>query len=555
MESIERIVSADGLTRLFLILLYASVILVSYRWLFPRFTPTCARIAGGFLAAQALMIVLALEHRPSTNPAWWLWDLNREYNIASALASAQLALVGGAALMSAGLNRAAPNWRRVYLLALAVVFLILAWDEYYTLHEEMQHWKRYYAAVGLTLAASTIAVALRSPRRARIWHVCLIAGLALSGAGAIFLEEFPLICGDLGFARLDGCLEFDVWEEGLELLGVWLALAAMLGGISDLASSAKPRIQLLLYALPVLWMLPLFIYANIPQLERLLLAKPAAVDFETGLRLHGYHVDSGAEATRIRLYTSAKRGIYEGIGYSVQLVDQLSGETLVSKDEQAGPLPGFWMLEPGDAPLYRQSLDLALPQATWSNRALWITLAIWREQDGQRRRLGIKNSDLELLSETQVILQELVLPGPALAFAAQPLAKFEYGFALAPVRLPERATPGETLRIDFAWRAEEGGREDVLQFLRLEHQDSGASWDYEQAPLGPRLPTRLWYSGLADSETWEIPLPADLAPGRYQLYTGLYRRGNLERVGASDANGIPLDDALVPLGTISVESR
>lgn len=410
MESIERIVSADGLTRLFLILLYASVIVVSYRWLFPRFTPTCARIAGGFFAAQALTLVLALENPPSASPDWWLWDLNREYNIASALASAQLAVVGGVALMTAGLSRAAPKWRRFYLLALAVVFVILAWDEYYTLHEEMQHWKRYYAALGLAIAASTIAVALRSPRRARIWHVCLIAGLALSGAGALFLEEFPLICGGLGFMRLNGCLAFDVWEEGLELLGVWLALAAMLGGISDLASSAKPRIRLLLYASPALWLLPLFIYANIPQLERLLLATPAAVEFETGLRLHGYHIEGGAEATRIRLYASGKRGTYRGTGYSVQLVDQLSGQSIIGVDEPAGPLPGFWMLPPGATPLYRQSLDLALPHATWSNRALWITLSIWREQDGERTRLGVAHSDLEVLSEARVILQEVVLP-------------------------------------------------------------------------------------------------------------------------------------------------
>lgn len=554
MESVERIISADALTRLFLVLLYAAAIFVSYRWLFPRFTPTCARIAGGFMAAQALTLIFALENPPSASPDWWLWDLNREYNIASALASAQLAVVGGVALMSAGLSRAAPAWRRVYLLAIAVVFLFLAWDEYYLLHEQMIHWKRYYAALGLAIALSTVAVALRSPRRARIWHVCLLGGLAMSGAGAIFLEGFPLICGDLGFMRLNGCLEFDVWEEGLELLGVWLALAAVLGGISDLAPNAKPRIRLLLYALPALWLLPLFIYANVPQLERLLLATPAAVEFETGLRLHGYQVDSSAEATRIRLYTSAKRGIYRGIGYSVQLVDQLSGQLIIRADEQAGPLPGFWLLKPGDAPLYRQSLDLALPSTNWSNRALWITLSIWREQDGQRVGSKVVDSDLEPISETQVILQELVLPFSPLASASAPLARFDNGFALAPVRLPERATPGEALRIEFAWRAEEGGREDIVQFLRLAHHDSGNSWDYEQAPLGPRLPTRLWYSGLADSETWEAPLPADLAPGRYQVSTGLYRLSDLERVGASDANGTPFDDKRVPLGDLLIEA-
>ncbi|MDE2774587.1 MAG: hypothetical protein OXI77_01470 [Chloroflexota bacterium] len=27
------------------------------------------------------------------------------------------------------------------------------------------------------------------------------------------------------------------------------------------------------------------------------------------------------------------------------------------------------------------------------------------------------------------------------------------------------------------------------------------------------MPTRLWYSGLADSETWALPPPEDLAAG------------------------------------------
>ena len=46
-----------------------------------------------------------------------------------------------------------------------------------------------------------------------------------------------------------------------------------------------------------------------------------------------------------------------------------------------------------------------------------------------------------------------------------------------------------------------------------------------------------WYSGLADSETWQVPLPADLAPGRYSVFTGLYRARDQERIPASDAKG------------------
>ena len=92
-----------------------------------------------------------------------------------------------------------------------------------------------------------------------------------------------------------------------------------------------------------------------------------------------------------------------------------------------------------------------------------------------------------------------------------------------------------------------------MQFLHLGHESSGEWWVYDQQPLGARLPTRLWYKGLADSETWQVPLPADLAPGRYRVFTGLYRTRDLERIPANDAGGSPFPDARVPLGSLTIE--
>ena len=554
MENVERVVSADLATRLFIIVLYAPVIFASYKQLFPRFTPACARLALAFLGAQALTIILALSLLPSTSLDWWLWDLNREFNIASALASTQLAMVGGCALIAAWLARATPAWRRFYLVALAAVFLVLAWDEYYKLHEAMPHWKRYYLLLGLAVALSTIVAAFRSPRRARVWHLCLLAGLAMSGTGAILLEELPLACGSLGFARLDGCLQVDVWEECLEFLGIWLALAAMLGVVSDEAPNPAPRIRRLLTVSPALWLLPLYIYANIPQLERVLWAEPAAVSFDSGLRLHGYHIGSDAETIHIRLYASAKRGIYAGVGYAVQLVDQVSEEPVASVDKPADPFRGFWMLPPGDSPLYRQGIDVAIPPETRSNRAYWITLALWREHDAEREDLSILASDLNLRTETQVILDEIVLPASPVASAPGALALFDNGFSLAGVELPQRARPGETLEIAVAWRSASTSQSDYSQFFHFVHAESGAQWRYEQQPLGARLPTRLWYDGMAENETWEVPLPSDLERGTYFVFSGLYDLSKEERLPASDANGALYQDAMVPLGTIIIAS-
>ncbi len=118
--------------------------------------------------------------------------------------------------------------------------------------------------------------------------------------------------------------------------------------------------------------------------------------------------------------------------------------------------------------------------------------------------------------------------------------------------MPELAFAGEILSIPFTWRSDVGSDEDHVQFLHFGHVDSGEWWVFDQPPLGPRLPTRLWYSGLADSETWQVPLPADLAPGRYEVFTGLYRASDQERVPASDAEGTPWLDNRVAVGVLIV---
>ena len=552
----EFTVSADALIRLFPFLLYVPVCLFVYWKLIPRLSPTAKLLASVFLAAQVLVIVLALEIRPFSNFSPWLWYLHEEWNIPSTLASMQLFLVSGVALVTAWLAKVRSAWQRFYLVAIGLVFLFLAWDEYFKVHEGIPNWERYYAALGAVVAAATVAVAIRSPRRMQIWRLCLLTGLAMSGVGAIFFELLPPICDNLGFLRLDKCLYFFWFEEMLEFLGIWLALVALLGHFSDAVPTPKPRIRRLLYAMPALWILLLFLNSLIPRLELRLLAQPASVQFETGIHLYGYHIGNagGGGGELVQLYASGRPWNYIFHGYSVHLVDQISGESIASRDEWADRRHGFWLFGPDYMSIYRQSMELEIPPQAAANRALWLVLALWRKQSDEFVFQKVLASDLQLLNETQVVLDELILPAVSTAAPpATPIALFNNGFTLDAVDLPERAQPGETLTIPFTWRSDVAGDEDHVQFLHFGHEESGAWWVHDQQPLGPRLPTRLWYNGLADSEIWQVPLPADLAPGRYAIYTGLYRARDLERLPASSADGRPWPDARVPLGSLMIE--
>ncbi len=549
----ELFVSPDTINRIFIISLYLPIALISYRRLIPGLSQPAKRLATAMLAAQVLVIVWSMEREPASNFERWLQVLTGEYNIPATLASVQLALVGCAALLTARIIKARHIYHRLYHIGVGLAFLFLALDEYHKIHERIANWVAYYAALGAVLVLATIVLAIYSPRRARKWQVCFLAGLAISGAGAIGVELMPTVCDTIGFFRLNKCLLFSTIEEALEFIGVWLALVAALGQFSVSAPASSRLVQRILYPAPSLWIFLLLLISFIPALELRLFARQASVRFQSGLDLHGYTIEWSREVAHVRLYASAKQGNGIRLGYSIHLVDQVKGISVARSDEWEDRRNGFWLFGPEYAPIYGQVIEIEIPPQTPVNRAYWVVLSLWRKNGGDYARRAVLASDLELLSDTQVILGELAIPAEADNLPTVPLAEFGNGFIFEAVDLPERAQAGETLSINFAWRSKSDGVEDHVQFLHLGHEETGAWFVYDQPPLGPRLPARLWYSGLADSETWRVPLPPELAPGQYRVFTGIYRARDGERLAASDAGGAPFVDARVPLGRLIVE--
>lgn len=548
---------ADGaLNGLFLVFLYTSIGGLAYRWLVPRLSTSARLLAAVMLAAQIFVIVRSQTINPGTHFERLLWALRLEWNIPTTLAFTQLATVGALAMLVVWLAREKPGWNRLYLVAMGLVFLFLSIDEYFRVHEPIKYWYIMYAAAGAVVALITAIVAARARASARVWYICLLGGLALSAAGGILLERLNRACDSLAFLRFDECFHFFVWEEASELLGVWLALVAMLGLFSELRPAPPRLARRVILFLPMIALLMLTINAMLPSLELPLLAKPASVEFESDVRLRGFRLDQrGAHGERISawLYLSAKQKRYLWLGYSIHLVDQSSGKSVASSDAWVDRQHGVWLLGRNHEQVYRQMIAVDMPQETPANRALWIVLTLWRPQDEEYLEQVIRASDHRLLSETQVVLGETVLrKTPDAAPLTKPLAEFDNGFALSPIELPIQALAGESLRLTFDWRANAPGEEDWAQFLHLGHVESGQWWIFDQLPLGDRLPTRLWYDGLADGETWTVSLPEDLPAGDYQVLTGLYRLEDHARVIARDASGNPFTDSVVPLGSLLI---
>ena len=535
----------------FLFLLYVTVGSVSFHWLMPRLTRWSARLASLFFAAQVVTLAMAFGIERETAFELWLWDMGQEYNIPSLLASTQMALVGIAAIFAAWCAAPRKASLRLYLAAVGLIFIILARDEYLVIHENIPHWERYYTALGIAMAAAALILASRSPRRRRVWLVGFLVGLAMSAIGILFHDMPRQICGG-GILPLRGCLWTYNYEEPLELAGIWLALLAMLGVFSDVAPRPGRRITVALCVLPALWIILLTHAALIPRLELHFGTARTALHFAAGVELSGYRVEQRKDAVTLDLYSSADHRTYRFWGYSATLIDQVSGRAIAKKDEKTDHQTG-WLFAPGQRHIYRQRIKVDIPPDAAHNRAMWVALSAWRAVGGGYVSQDIVSGNLPRLSGKQVALDEFVLKASAPAADIVPLARFDNGFALQSVELPDAVHAGGTMPIQFTWRSDIDNAQDYAQFLHLGHAESGEWFVYDQPPLGDRLPTRLWYTGLVDSETWHVPLPVEIAPGQYSVFTGLYRAEDKERLRLTDASGHVPPDARIALGSLIIE--
>ena len=546
--------SSEFLVRVFIFFLYVSVIPFCYWRFIPRLLPPFRILATIMLMAQALFVVIALENHPSDIDEWWLWHLNPEGNIPDTFASAQLMLVGVVALAALWSARGLSAMNRLYLVIIGILFVLLAWEEFYEQRKRVfgDDWEVYGGILGAALVAASI-VGFRSLRSTWKWHIVLLAGLAMSAFGAIVVEQaqFHEICDKTVSTHGERCLRY-FYEEPLEMLGVWLALLAVLGHFS--AAAPKPRrfIYILLYLSPLLWTIVNHGPYSTREFDFRFLSQPAAIKYESKVELQAFRIDRGNKSIALRFFARVSNWeAYSGLGYSMHLVDQVTGESVAGADETA--TRGKLIRSRGRIRtnyIFEQDIATVLPQDLAVNRALWIVLTTWREDGNEYVPQRIASSDRQLLSDTQVVLGELVLPGDSIAAATVQLASFDHGLSLGFVQLPAKVIPGDTLSVPFSWRAESDGLEEYTQFLHFTRDEGGDQWGYDQQPLGARLPTRLWYRGLADAEIWPVPIPADLAPGTYKVFTGLYRASDLARLPARDAEGNSFADARVPLGSL-----
>lgn len=107
-------------------------------------------------------------------------------------------------------------------------------------------------------------------------------------------------------------------------------------------------------------------------------------------------------------------------------------------------------------------------------------------------------------------------------------------------------TAGSTLPVRLVWSAVTQPQSDYTIFVHLVDESGVPLAQNDRQPLGGFYPTSAWAPGVWVEELYQLAVPADLAPGRYRLVTGLYdpvKNERLFNVVGSDA--LPLMEVAV----------
>lgn len=110
---------------------------------------------------------------------------------------------------------------------------------------------------------------------------------------------------------------------------------------------------------------------------------------------------------------------------------------------------------------------------------------------------------------------------------------------------PTTVHPGETISLILRWRALQPMSEDYVVFVHLIDALDSRWAQVDRQPTDGIYPTSRWATGEIIEDRYEVPVPNNTPPGRYQFRIGLYTWPAVERLRVVDAEGNALDDSIL----------
>jgi hypothetical protein len=143
---------------------------------------------------------------------------------------------------------------------------------------------------------------------------------------------------------------------------------------------------------------------------------------------------------------------------------------------------------------------------------------------------------------------------PAVVTPAYPIAAtWNDTIALRGYDGPPAVTPGATVDITLHWEALRAPEDDLVAFVHLwQPGDAAPLAQHDGPPRQGWYPTTVWQAGDRVPDTHPLKIPADLPPGTYPLWAGLYRVVDGVRLTVEGPEGA-YPHNLVPLGTLEIK--
>lgn len=115
-----------------------------------------------------------------------------------------------------------------------------------------------------------------------------------------------------------------------------------------------------------------------------------------------------------------------------------------------------------------------------------------------------------------------------------------------------RITPGETVTMTLVWRAERTAENDLIRFVHLVGPDGRPVTQEDVVPCRAACPATSWLPGEILLDQVTLPIPSDLAAGRYPLAVGWYDPATLIRLSGRDVDGAALPNDAFRLLTVEI---
>jgi hypothetical protein len=533
--------------------------------------PFARNLLIGIIIFEVVLGVLHLLAAGDLFPPYWNWffDLQYERNLGAIFSSLQLMLIAAIALVNLLLTPGLKWGQRLYWLFLAVTFVYLSCDEFYSCHETFggrvpsDNWEIPYAIGGGIFVVISLLAYWIGFRRSLYLFGFLFGGLMILGLGAVAIEKFVRD----GFVEGDSSLRWMfIFEEMFEMVGATVILTGFLAYASENLVERRWQAARSLFAgAGVLWTVWLFFsLLLLPALEARYSANPVQVDYDGGLlSLVGYRVFpemvKPGDEVALTLYWRANRPLSTDYSVSVHALSHPDIDSVAQADDlHVGAIPStVWFPNIVNS----KTIYLQLPRNLPIPASYWLTLRVWSGPWPLGRpwsdTVGLPVSRSEnraLLGEDSVVLASVpALPEtpPAAPLTAATYRFTSDGFTLSGYTLPDTPVETHQLTTEFQWATDNKPNRRLTQFFHLIPRQSGEPFGFDQQPFAGSFPTDEWPTRVHVTDKWTLDLPDSLPAGTYDAYTGMYDLNTMERAAVIDSEGNAVPDNAIFLGSVT----